>query len=93
MASVAINNTDWLMLLLSTQSKEVKLDIISRLSASLTRKNKVKKDDMSFFDGLTNSWDDGTPAEEEIARIMSARQPTNRGYCYYKRCSFGHRQH
>ena len=73
MTSVAINNTDWLMRLLSTQSKEVKLDIISRLSASLTRKNKAKKDDMSFFDSLTNSWDDGTPVEEEVARIKAAR--------------------
>jgi hypothetical protein len=72
MASVAINNTDWLMRLLSTQSKEVKLDIISRLSASLTRKNKAKKDDMSFFDSLTK-WDYGTPVEEEVARIKAAR--------------------
>lgn len=73
MTSIAINNTDWLMRLLSTQSKDVKLDIISRLSASLTKKDKRSKSDMSFFNGLTNSWDDGTPAEEEIARIRAAR--------------------
>ena len=73
MTSIAINNTEWLMRLLSTQSNDVKLAIISRLSESRTKKKKKTDNDMSFFDGLINSWDDGTPAEEENARIRAAR--------------------
>ena len=68
-----ISITDWYYSLLAPLSKEVKLDIISRLSASLTRKSAAKKADMSFFDGLNNSWDDGTPVEEEIQHIHEAR--------------------
>ncbi len=60
MDTITLENTDWLMRILSTQSNEVKLDIINRLSASMMRNNKRKKPiDMSFFDGLTNAWDDG----------------------------------
>ena len=28
---------------------------------------------MSFFDGLSNAWDDGTPAENVIEQIYNAR--------------------
>ena len=76
--SIAINNTDWLMRLLSTQTKEVKLDVISRLSASLNRKAERSNTDASFFDGLNNSWDDGTSVEEEINRIHEARTSKSR---------------
>ena len=31
------------------------------------------KKEMNFFDGLNNSWDDGTSPEEETASIRSAR--------------------
>ena len=61
------------MRLLTTQSKEAKLSIISRLSASLLKKTTTKKYDMSFFSPLTNAWDDGTPAEEEVQLIRNAR--------------------
>ena len=71
--TTSINSADWYFNMLAPLNKEVKLDIISRLSASLTKKVKRKKTDMSFFDGLTNSWDDGTPLEEEIKRIHKAR--------------------
>ncbi len=60
------NNADWYYSMLAPLNKEVKLDIISRLSTSLTQKTKRKKTDMSFFDGLNNSWDDETPVEEEF---------------------------
>ena len=61
------------MRLLAPQSREVKLDLISRLSASLIKKTRKSHNDMSFFDQLTNAWDDGTSAEEEIACIKKAR--------------------
>lgn len=67
------NSADWYFSMLAPLSKEVKLGIISRLSASLTKKAVRKRTDMSFFEGLNNSWDDGTPAEEEISRIHEAR--------------------
>lgn len=53
--TTSINSADWYFNMLAPLNKEVKLDIISRLSASLTKKVKRKKTDMSFFDGLTNS--------------------------------------
>ena len=68
-----VDSADWYFSMLAPLSKEVKLGIISRLSASLTEKSVRKRTDMSFFDGLNNSWDDGTPAEEEISRIHEAR--------------------
>ena len=67
------NYADWYMGMLAPLRKEVKLDIISRLSESLTKKVERRKTDMSFFDGLNNSWDDGTPVEEEIRHIHEAR--------------------
>lgn len=74
MDTITLENTDWLMRILSTQSNEVKLDIINRLSASMMRNNKRKKPiDMSFFDGLTNAWDDGISPDEEIQKIRNAR--------------------
>ena len=69
MTTIAIEHTDWLMRLLSLQSKEEKLVIINRLSASLLKKKRRKSADMCFFDGLTNAWDDGTSVEEEVKRI------------------------
>lgn len=74
MDTITLENTDWLMRILSTQSNEVKLDIINRLSASMMRNNKRKKPiDMSFFDGLTNAWGDGISPDEEIQKIRNAR--------------------
>ena len=45
MASVAINNTDWLMRLLSTQSKEVKDAVFQKLAsiADVTSLNKQER--------------------------------------------------
>ena len=68
-----VNSADWYLSMLAPLNKEVKLDIISRLSASLTQKTERRKVDMCFFDGLNNSWDDGTPVEEEIKQIQEAR--------------------
>ena len=31
------------------------------------------KTDMSFFDGLTNAWDDGVSPEDEMHRIRASR--------------------
>ena len=72
MATIAMENREWLINLLAAQSREVKLDIISKLSASLT--HKLKKDNAeNFFDGLTNAWVDGTTAEDDIKYIHEAR--------------------
>ena len=68
-----MEKTDWLMRLLASQSNEVKIDLISRLSASLARKTHKKRKDLSFFSPLTNAWDDNVPEEDEIAHIREAR--------------------
>ena len=73
MRTTTINNADWYFKMLAPLNREVKLDIISRLSASLTKKVGRKKTDMTFFDGLNNSWDDGTPVKEETRLIHEAR--------------------
>jgi hypothetical protein len=73
MSTIAINNTEWIYRLMASQSNQAKLDMINRLSAALMKKSKAKKADMSFFDGLTNAWDDNVTAEEEVKRIYAAR--------------------
>ena len=73
MATITVDKTDWLMRLIAPTSNEVKLSIISRLSESLVKRSSKRKVDMSFFDGLTGAWEDGTPAEEETRRIRKAR--------------------
>ncbi len=73
MATIAVDKTDWLMRLIAPTSNEVKLSLINRLSESLVKRPSKRKVDMSFFDGLTGAWIDGTPAEEEVERIRDAR--------------------
>jgi len=73
MTAIAMRNADWLMRLLSLQSREVRQSILEYLSISLKKEKPTKKPDMSFFDGLSNAWDDEPSPEEEIASIRKAR--------------------
>ena len=52
-----------------------KISIINRITAMMMKKDRKEKKqaDMSFFDGLSNAWDDGTPAENVIEQIYNAR--------------------
>lgn len=61
------------MRMLSPMSSEMKLNIINLLSASMMKKEKRKKVDMSFFNGLSNAWDNGVSTEEEMQAIRNAR--------------------
>lgn len=72
-STTSANSADWYFSMLVPLNKKMKLDIISRLSASLAKKAESRKTDLNFFDGLTDAWDDGTPVEEEIRRIHEAR--------------------
>ena len=70
---MAYNTVDWYMRMLAPQMRDVKLDLISRLSASMLEDENTAKTDMSFFDGLTNAWDDGVSPEDEMHRIRASR--------------------
>jgi len=73
MTTIALEKTNWLMRMLSPMSSEMKLNIINLLSASMMKKEKRKKVDMSFFNGLSNAWDNGVSTEEEMQAIRNAR--------------------
>jgi len=73
MTTIALETTDWYMRLLEPLSREIKLNIINRLSTSLLMKTQQKKVDMSFFDGLSNAWEDEKSPEEEMRTIRMSR--------------------
>lgn len=73
MTTIALEKTNWFMRMLSPMSSEMKLNIINLLSASMMKKEKRKKVDMSFFNGLSNAWDNGVSTEEEMQAIRNAR--------------------
>ena len=72
MTTFTLENSNWIMRLLSPLSDEAKLSIINRLSASLLAKGK-KKDNDSFFADITGAWDDGVSVEEATAAIRESR--------------------
>ncbi len=59
--------------MISPCQKEVKLALINKLSADLLKGEEKDDVDMSIFDGLSNSWDDGLSVEEETEKIRAAR--------------------
>ena len=59
--------------MISPCQKEVKLALINKLSADLLKGDEKGDVDMSIFDGLSNSWDDGLSVEEETEKIRAAR--------------------
>ncbi len=77
MMNATFNPADWYMQMLTPLSPDTKLDIISRLSASLrntvvlTVPQKAKTD--NFFSALSGAWDDGTSVEEEVNSIRGSR--------------------
>lgn len=75
MNTITIDNTDWIMRLIAPLSEDTKISIINRITAMMMKKDRKEKKqaDMSFFDGLSNAWDDGTPAENVIEQIYNAR--------------------
>ena len=72
MTTFTIDNSNWIMRLLSPLSDEAKLSIINRLSASLLTKGK-RKDDDRFFDEISGAWDDGVSVEDATAAIRESR--------------------
>jgi hypothetical protein len=59
--------------MLTPLSDEIKLDLISKLTAAMSRKDRKEKVNSHFFDGLTGAWMDDKSAEEEIELIRSSR--------------------
>ena len=72
MTAFTLENSNWIMRLLSPLSDEAKLSIINRLSASLLAKGK-KNDDDHFFAGIGGAWDDGVSVEDATAAIRESR--------------------
>lgn len=72
MTTFALENSNWIMRLLSPLSDEAKLSIINRLSASLLSKGK-KNDDDNFFADISGAWDDGVSVEDATASIRESR--------------------
>ncbi|RHO65854.1 hypothetical protein DW083_19995 [Parabacteroides sp. AF48-14] len=65
--------TDMYMKILSPLSDEIKLDLISKLSASLLRKrSRVKSLDTNLFSGLSGAWEDDLTPEEETELIKGS---------------------
>ena len=73
MTIFTLDNSNWIMRLLSPLSDEAKLSIINRLSASLLTKGK-RKDDDCFFAGISGAWDDGVSVEDATAAIRESRK-------------------
>lgn len=73
MTAIAIDKTNWFMKMLAPLSRDIKLSIISRLSASLIEERKRHRAKDSFFDGLTGAWIDDVSPEAETERIRSSR--------------------
>ena len=72
MTTFTLDNSNWIMRLLSPLSDEAKLSIINRLSASLLTKGK-RKDDDRFFAEISGAWDDGVSVEDATAAIRESR--------------------
>ena len=72
MTAFTLENSNWIMRLLSPLSDEAKLSIINRLSASLLAKGK-RNDDDHFFAGISGAWDDGVSVEDASAAIRESR--------------------
>jgi hypothetical protein len=73
MNTLVSNTANWYLRMLLPLSDGIKLTIISKLTAAMSKKEKKEEADSHFFDGLTGAWNDGTSPEEEIEKIRSAR--------------------
>lgn len=73
MSTATKKMADWYTQMLLPLENSIKLTIINRLSASILENIETKKYDMSFFDGLNNSWDNGVSPEVEMTSIHNAR--------------------
>ena len=73
MTEASLKQAEQFARMISPCQRDVKLAIINKLSAELMQSDEKKDVDMSIFDGLSNSWDDGLSLEEETSRIRAAR--------------------
>lgn len=73
MNALAAQRADWYAQMLMPLGNSIKITIINKLSASMLENTGSNKKDLSFFDGLNNSWSDDISPEEETASIRNAR--------------------
>jgi hypothetical protein len=73
MDTLLTNSANWYLRMLMPLSDETKLDLISKLTAAMSRKNKTEVTDSHFFDGLTGTWENGKSPEDEITQIRDSR--------------------
>ncbi len=73
MNAMAQQTADWYAQMLMPLENSIKISIINRLSASILENSDSTKTNMSFFDGLNNSWCDNVSPEEETAFIRASR--------------------
>jgi hypothetical protein len=65
---------NWYLRMLMPLNDETKLDLISKLTAAMSRSKTKEESDSHFFDGLTGAWEnDGLSPEEEMELIRSSR--------------------
>ncbi len=72
MNAITRETANWYAQMLMPLENSIKITLINKLSASILEKSKQTKKNMSFFDGLSNSWCDDISPEEETAAIRAA---------------------
>jgi hypothetical protein len=73
MNAAVAQTANWYAQMLMPLEDSVKITIINKLSASMLDDKVSSKTDLSFFDGLNNSWCDDISPEEESASIRNSR--------------------
>ena len=73
MNTLAAQTADWYAQMLMPLENSIKITIINKLSASMMENTDSNKKNLSFFDGLNNSWCDNISPEEETDSIRKAR--------------------
>ncbi|MBR4374981.1 MAG: hypothetical protein IKP49_11540 [Treponema sp.] len=73
MNAMAQQTANWYAQMLMPLESSIKISIINKLAASILEKDNSSKKNMSFFDGLNNSWCDNVTPEDETASIRASR--------------------
>ena len=73
MNAMAQQTANWYAKMLIPLENSIKNSIMNKLSASILENFDLAKTNMSFFDGLNNSWCDNVSSEEGTAFIRDSR--------------------
>ena len=73
MNAMASKTANWYAQMLMPLENSIKITLINKLSASILEDSADNKKNLSFFDGLNNSWCDDISPEEETSSIRNSR--------------------